>query len=104
MAALTATSAHSQGAFWAYIDKVYNGIVFNDVQARIYAKECGLDLSLFNRYKFEDSFREMVVADINEGKRIGVTNTPTLVINGRFFKGIPTERDMHRYLPFLTYK
>ena len=41
---------------------------------------------------------DAVSNDAQSGKELGITATPTLILNGKLIKKIPTEREMKTYL------
>ncbi|WP_411375394.1 DsbA family protein [Arthrobacter sp. MPF02] len=49
---------------------------------RTYAAELGLDLSLYDAAVAEQRTEERVLADIADGKALGVSGTPTFFLNG----------------------
>jgi len=89
-----ARCAHAQGKFWPYHDTLYaNAPKTTPEQLRAYAREVGLDVSLFEQCFTSGSYRAAVQQDVEEGNRLGVSGTPTFFINGRVLSGAqPIER------------
>lgn len=91
MAAEAAECADEQGKFWAY-----NELLFNNQQSlsidnlKDYAKGIGLNTEKFNRCLDSGIQRSEVEKDIADGKRAGITSTPSLFINGYYLSGMPT--------------
>ncbi|MEM4702411.1 MAG: DsbA family protein, partial [Archaeoglobaceae archaeon] len=89
-AAEAANCAMEQGKFWEYHyllferqkDWYYNASKFYD-----YARELSLDLEKFKNCLDSGKYREEVEKDLEDGKRYGVTGTPTFFINGDIVLG-----------------
>lgn len=89
-----ARCAHEQGKFWPYHDKLYaNAPEASPEQLKAYAREVGLDLSVFEQCSTSGRYQAAVQQDVEEGNRLGVFATPTFFINGRALSGAqPIER------------
>lgn len=84
-----AECANEQGKFWEYYDTLYNhqagenqGAFSADNLAN-FAQQLELDMNQFNTCLTSDRYRDKVMADIKEGQTRGVTQVPTLFINGQ---------------------
>jgi protein-disulfide isomerase len=80
-----AICAQAQGKFWAYHDRVFaqpprEGTV-PDVAGLALA--AGLDPAAFAACSSAPATRDALTAQITEAKRLGVTSTPTLFLNGK---------------------
>jgi protein-disulfide isomerase len=85
---VAARCADEQGKFWAYHDKLFAGPAqANPEQLKGYAGDVGLDVAAFERCLSSDKYQAAVQKDIDEGRRLGVTGTPTFFINGRVLVG-----------------
>jgi protein-disulfide isomerase len=83
--ALGAVCAQEAGRFWPYHDKVFEkaGEKATRDQVLGFAAEAGLNVASFNECLDRPATRERVAADIEEGARIGVHATPTILVNGK---------------------
>lgn len=87
-AAEAARCAGDAGRYWAYHDRLF------DEQPRFerdrlvrYARELGLDASAFAACLDEHRHADAVEADARQARALGVTGTPTFLINGRMLVG-----------------
>lgn len=88
-AALAARAAQEQGKFWEYHALLYENqsAGFSEETLIELAREADLDVERFER-AFESRRHEGVVAqDFQEGQELGVSGTPTFVVNGRVIVG-----------------
>jgi protein-disulfide isomerase len=88
-AALAARAAQEQGKFWEYHDLLYENQSggFSDERLVELAREAGLDVEEFEADLASGRHEEAVARDFQEGQRIGITGTPTFVINGEVLAG-----------------
>jgi protein-disulfide isomerase len=87
LAAAAALAAGKQGKFWQFHDRIYGGDQDNlalPVLEKI-AKDLKLDIKKW-RADIETS-KEQVVRDHADGEKIDVAATPTIIINGRLYRG-----------------
>jgi len=83
-----ARCAGAQGKFWEYHDVLFERAPRYAPEAlEQYARELALDGPAFVRCLDGGAHRDAVARDIEEGKRLGVTATPTFFINGRKLVG-----------------
>ena len=88
-AAQAAECAADQGKFWEYHDLLFdkqngeNVGTFTKDKLIGYAKDLGLDSAKFNPCLQNDATLQRVMSDVNEGRAVGVTGTPTFFINGK---------------------
>jgi protein-disulfide isomerase len=89
-AALAARAAQDQGKFWEYHDLLYENQPggFSDERLIELARETGLDVERFEEDLASGRFEQAVAEDFQEGQQMGVTGTPTFVINGRVLAGL----------------
>jgi Na+:H+ antiporter, NhaA family len=83
-----AEAAGKQGRFWEMHDWLYEQeppLTRDDMLE--FARSLGLDMERFNRDVEDDETRRHVEEDIVEGRRNGVTGTPTLFIDGLRYDG-----------------
>jgi protein-disulfide isomerase len=83
-----AMAAKAQGKFWEMHDLLFanqRSVQRSDLVG--YAKELGLDLARFERDLDSDHTKQLIAAEVAEGNRLGITGTPTYVVNGRRYTG-----------------
>jgi protein-disulfide isomerase-like protein with CxxC motif len=82
-AALAANAAHRQGKYFEYSEALYkNQDSLGPAQFRKLAEELSLDLARFEREMGDESTASEVRKDMADGKRYGVSGTPTIFVNG----------------------
>jgi protein-disulfide isomerase len=89
-AALAARAAQEQGKFWEYHDLLYETQAQGFSEGRLVdiADQTGLDVKQFRSSLESGSNEPAVRADFQEGQRLGVSGTPTFVINGKALVGL----------------
>lgn len=76
--------AHEQGQFWPLHDKLFAAQDALDVESlKAYADELGLDADAFGTCLDDARHAESVNDEMDAGRRLGASSTPTLFINGR---------------------
>ncbi|GAQ57922.1 DsbA family protein [Streptomyces acidiscabies] len=90
-AAQAAEEAVEQGQGWAYVEAVLGRVEELDRRGEAFlvdiARELGLDAEEFETALIDGRHMLIVDADHAEGKAIGVTGTPTYVIDGERLDG-----------------
>ncbi|MFM9448544.1 DsbA family protein [Streptomyces acidiscabies] len=90
-AAQAAEEAVEQGQGWAYVEAVLGRVEELDRRGEAFlvdtARELGLDAEEFETALIDGRHMLIVDADQAEGKAIGVTGTPTYVIDGERLDG-----------------
>ena len=86
-AAQAAFCAGRQGFFWPYHDALFAAEDAAPAALRNMASGLKLDLKEFDACLGSEAARAAVLADLREAKRIGVSGTPTFVVNGRLIRG-----------------
>ena len=95
LAAAGSREAAEQGRFWAFHDLVFanqageNEGAFRTERLVAMARLAGLDLGAFERALTDPALRAAIAQETAEGRALGVTSTPTLVINGQGYRGVP---------------
>lgn len=87
MAAMAARTAQAQGKFWEYHDLLFSqrGL---DVPALLrYAEEVGVQTQTLQRDLESLEYGPEVRRDLRQGRKLGVSSTPTFFINGRPIAG-----------------
>ncbi len=93
-AALAARAAQAQGGFWEYHDLVYanqssgNSGGYNEESLTELAGEAGLDVERFKRDLADARYEAVVQSDFRQGQDLGISGTPTFIINGEVLVGL----------------
>jgi len=93
LAAHSAACADDQGRFWDQHQRIYEGQAEWSAARdgagifRGYAKAIGLDLGRYDSCMSSGKFAGRIQASQEEGSRLGVASTPTLVVGGRLYQG-----------------
>lgn len=88
-AAVAAECAYRQNMFWPMHDRL-----FQDQQSFVrstflsYAEQLQLDTDVYRECLDSQSARSAVYGDIQQGRRFGITGTPTFFINGVRYEGV----------------
>jgi protein-disulfide isomerase len=78
-----ARCAGDQGKFWEYHKALYTGGPKAGDQLKTVAQQIGLDITSFDACFSSGKHQAAVQKDVEQGKRLGVTGTPTFFVNGR---------------------
>lgn len=80
-AALAAECAGEQGRFWEFHDKIFeNQEALGEDSYKAWAADLGLDEDAFAACLKEKRYNDKVDADFAQGRRVGVTGTPSFLI------------------------
>ena len=85
---LAALAAGEQGQFWGMHDLLFahpNHLSMNDFDE--YAAQLGLNEEEFHRAIRSPLLAKQIDADVQEGQKLGVTGTPTLIVDGHIVVG-----------------
>jgi protein-disulfide isomerase/uncharacterized membrane protein len=84
IAARAATAAFKQGKFWEYVEQLFEaqGRGITEGTYVEIARNVGLDITRFEEDRRGSEVAELIQRDLEEAKRLGVTRTPTVYING----------------------
>ena len=86
-----AQCAAENNKFWEYHDLLFaNRQALGDEDLRKYAKQVGLDAKTFDECVKSRRQKDVVEADVQEAKRLGITGTPAFVVNGIIMSGLQT--------------
>ncbi len=98
-AAQASWAAQQQGKFWEYQDELFDKQGFLGEALYVSAAEkLDLDLDQFNQDRRSRAARQAVNADLQLGRRMGVSSTPTLLVNGQIVRGVPSLEHFEAYL------
>jgi protein-disulfide isomerase len=87
-AAEAAECAGQQGRFWEYHDRLFaQPAAIDATRLRAIADELGLNGQAFASCLEEGSMRSRISRDVDEGRRAGVTATPTFFVDGQLLEG-----------------
>jgi protein-disulfide isomerase len=98
-AARAAEAARNQGKFWEMHDRLYrNQNAWKDLDDPRpmfiqYARELGLNTDRFTRDLDSPDVEQRIAADMQKGTSIGITGTPTLLIDGNMLRYEATTPD-----------
>ncbi|HJR15646.1 MAG TPA: thioredoxin domain-containing protein [Gemmatimonadales bacterium] len=93
LAAHSAACADEQGKYWEQHDRIYQGqsewaAARNAAPFfRRYAQAIGLDMSRYDACMQSGKYAGRIQSDLNSGVQLGVSSTPTLLVNGRLYRG-----------------
>ena len=87
--ARAATAAFKQGKLWEYVEQLFEaeGRGLSDDTYIEIARNIGLDLARFEQDRRSNEVLELISRDLEEAKRLAVTRTPTVYINGVLLEG-----------------
>ena len=81
--AIAAGAANAQGKFYEYAEVLYkNQNALDAVSLKKYAADLGLNLKQFEADLANSKIADEVRKDIEDGKRYGLSSTPTIFVNG----------------------
>jgi protein-disulfide isomerase len=87
-AAEAARCAGAEGRYWAYHDRLFEEQPrFGRDDLLRYAVDLGLDAAAFTRCLDERRYAPAVNADAQQARALGITATPTFLINGHALVG-----------------
>ncbi|MBI1833569.1 MAG: DsbA family protein [Candidatus Andersenbacteria bacterium] len=88
LSAEAAVEAQKQGKFWEYHDKMFESQpALTRADLEKYAQELGLNMEAFRTALDEHTHRDVVAADVADGRALGIRGTPTLFINDQHYTG-----------------
>lgn len=87
-AAEAARCAGQQGKYWEYHDVLFYSKQLEIDDLKEHARVLKLDGDQFDACLDSGREAEVVQKDLEEGKQLGLTGTPSFFINGHFFSGV----------------
>lgn len=94
--------AHEQGKFWELHDRIFvQGAKYPVAQLEDDAARIGLKMDAFRACLQRGSGLEAVKRDVTEAARLGVTSTPTYVVNGVVMAGVFTPAMFEEFVSVL---
>jgi protein-disulfide isomerase len=91
-AAEASECAGEQNRFWEYHDKLFaeqrgeNTGTFSRNNLKRFAADLGLDTAQFNQCLDSNKYWNLVQQEGNDAKRLGISSTPSVSVNGRLIK------------------
>ncbi len=86
-----ARCAGAKNKYWEYHDLLFEEQpAFERADLLLYATEVGLDRKEFERCLDERRYAADVEADVQQALALGINATPTLLVHGRLFEGVPS--------------
>jgi protein-disulfide isomerase len=83
-AAEASECAADQGKFWEFVDSDYtHQDQLSSQSLQDWAQQLNLDMSLFGRCTKSHIKRKAILAEYDEGTKLGVQGTPTFFVNGQ---------------------
>ena len=83
-AAEAAEAAREQGKYWEYVSVLFrNQSALGVDKLRQYATDLGLDRARFDASLDSGKFADKIQRDLMDGRKLGISGTPTLYINGK---------------------
>ena len=91
--------AHNQGKFWAYHDAAYKSqsSLSSPLPAKL-AQQIGASMEQFEQCMQDRGTHIKVQASIDEARRLGVKETPTIFVDGRPFPSNHLFKDLGAYI------
>ncbi|MEZ4460247.1 MAG: thioredoxin domain-containing protein [bacterium] len=91
---IAAIDAGEQGKFWEYVDAAYAGQQdVNPARLKAFAEEVGLDIQKFTESFGSEDQIAVIQRDVDLGRQVGVTGTPTFFVNGVRIEGMGSSED-----------
>ncbi len=87
-AAEAARCAGEQGKFWEYHDVLFYSRQLDVDELKEHARVLNLDGAKFDECLDSGNEAAAVKKDLEEGKDLGLTGTPSFFVNGHFFSGV----------------
>lgn len=81
---MAALAADTYGKFWDFHDQLFLQYdKLNDQKIRDIAQNLGFNTEAFEKIMKNPKISAKIQRDIQEGRQVGVTGTPTVFVNGR---------------------
>jgi protein-disulfide isomerase len=98
-ASLASECANEQGKFTEYADTLFSkqdewGKTTGSQKFKDYARTLKLDTKKFNACVDEKKYQDKVTANMEEGKKFGISGTPGTFVNGTFLNGAISKEEL----------
>jgi len=103
-AALAAREAQEQGRFWEYHEALFgnqdsaNSGSFSDASLKNLAEEAGVDPEKVEESLAASEHEAAISRDFERGQQMGITGTPTFIVNGRTIVGAQPKEEFERVI------
>lgn len=98
-AAEASLCANDQKKFWEFHDAMFQDNKNLDVNAlKQKAAALKLDVAAFSSCLDSSKYEDAVAKDVHEGVSLGITGTPVMFINGRFFNGVQPYEEISKVI------
>ena len=88
IAAEATLAAKAQGKFWEMYHKLFeNQKALKRTDLERSAQELDLEMTRFNKELDDGAWKSQIETEIGEGKKAGVSGTPSIFVNGRRYNG-----------------
>ena len=88
LSAIAARCANEQDKFWPYHDALMSGReALGEANLKDLADRLGLQPDTFSACLMQRKYQGIVESDMDAGDAIGISGTPSLIINGRLYTG-----------------
>ena len=87
MAAMAAECANDQGKYFPMYNMIFTSGVKQDNDYSKYASAIGLNMSSFNQCVSSQKFKNQIDQESALGRSLGITGTPSFIINGNLSVG-----------------
>lgn len=98
LAAEAARCARDQGKFWEYHDALFAEDTLEVARLGALASGLGLDRRAFDECLDTRRYQGRVAESLQQGRRLGVEATPTVLVNGRMVRGLATFETYERLI------
>lgn len=101
LAAQAAHCAGEQQAFWPYHDLLFERQFAQEIDGdylKGFAEELGLDAGSFGACLDENRYRGVVIGLTREAQRIGLTGTPSFIVNEQLIPGLADFEQMKQVI------
>jgi protein-disulfide isomerase len=94
-AAEAAHCAGTQNKYWEYHDLLLKTKELEIPQLKAEAQNLGLDTTAFNKCLDSGEQADTIKATLEEARQLGITGTPSFLLNGRYFSGVMSYDQLH---------
>ena len=101
LAASAAQCAHQMGCFKEFYEKLMTANNYSPLFIMKMAQECNIDPNLFRVCLGSTQTMQEIVNDILEAKKVNITGTPLLIINGYSYTGFFSEEQLDQIIKML---
>ncbi|HEV8524984.1 MAG TPA: thioredoxin domain-containing protein [Terriglobales bacterium] len=89
-AAEASRCAREQGKYWEYHDRLFETKKYTTEDLKQHARALNLDAPQFDQCLASGRHVAAIKSDFEQGRKLGISGTPSFFVNGRFFAGAVT--------------